>query len=139
MPIAVTEDHQSLRAAALRWSQTHCPPSVPRQVAEATGSPGSPGSEELPAAWEKMAAQGWLGLHLPEEEGGQGFTVRGPTGVTHVAGVEITSGTGIQGDVASFTVDQHAITPEISAADADAANREIRKLRDVDSLVRAPA
>jgi hypothetical protein len=71
--------------------------------------------------------------------GGHGFTVRGPNGVSHVAGIEITSGAGIQGDVASFTVDQHAITPEISAADADAANREIRKLRDVDSLVRAPA
>ena len=39
MPIAVTEDHESLRATALRWAQTHCPPTVPRQVAEAP--PGS--------------------------------------------------------------------------------------------------
>jgi 3-oxochol-4-en-24-oyl-CoA dehydrogenase len=70
MPIAITEDHESLRATALRWTQTHCPPSVPRQVAEAP-----PGSEELPAAWEKMAAQGWLGLHLREEQGGEGFTL----------------------------------------------------------------
>ena len=69
MPIAVTEDHESLRATALRWAQTHCPATVPRQVAETTGS------EELPAAWEKMAAQGWLGLHLSEEQGGQGFTL----------------------------------------------------------------
>jgi alkylation response protein AidB-like acyl-CoA dehydrogenase len=70
MPIAVTEDHESLRATALRWAQTHCPPTVPRQVAEAPA-----GSTELPAAWEKMAAQGWLGLHLREELGGQGFTL----------------------------------------------------------------
>ncbi len=70
MPIAVTEDHESLRTTALRWAQTHCPATVPRQVAEAP-----PGSEELPAAWEKMAAQGWLGLHLPEDQGGQGFTL----------------------------------------------------------------
>ena len=70
MPIAVTEDHESLRVTALRWAQTHCPPAVPRQVAEAP-----PGSAELPAAWEKMAAQGWLGLHLREEQGGQGFTL----------------------------------------------------------------
>jgi alkylation response protein AidB-like acyl-CoA dehydrogenase len=69
MPIAVTEDHESLRTTALRWAQTHCPATVPRGVAEA-----SPGSDE-PAAWEKMAAQGWLGLHLPEEQGGQGFTL----------------------------------------------------------------
>jgi alkylation response protein AidB-like acyl-CoA dehydrogenase len=69
MPIAVTEDHESLRATALRWAQTHCPATVPRQVAETAGS------DELPAAWEKMAAQGWLGLHLPEDQGGQGFTL----------------------------------------------------------------
>ena len=70
MPIAVTEDHESLRATVLRWAQTHCPPTVPRQVAEAPS-----GSAELPAAWEKMAAQGWLGLHVGEEHGGQGFTM----------------------------------------------------------------
>ena len=70
MPIAVTEDHESLRTTALRWAQTHSPPTVPRDVAEAP-----PGSEQLPAAWEKMAAQGWLGLHLPEDQGGQGFTL----------------------------------------------------------------
>ena len=70
MPIAVTEDHESLRTTALRWAQTHCPPTVPRAVAEA-----GTGADELAAAWEKMAAQGWLGLHLPEDRGGQGFTL----------------------------------------------------------------
>lgn len=71
--------------------------------------------------------------------GGLGFTVRGPTGTARVAGYEIASGAGIQGNVASFTVDQHSVTSEISSVEAEAANREIRKLRDVDSLVRAPA
>lgn len=71
--------------------------------------------------------------------GGQGFTVRGPTGIARVAGYEIASGTGIQGNMASFTIDQHSVTTEITATEAEAANREIRKLRDVDSLVRAPA
>src|SRR5271155_182949 len=70
MPIAVTEDHESLRTTALRWAQTHSPATVPREAAEAP-----PGSADLPAAWEKMAAQGWLGLHLTEEQGGQGFTL----------------------------------------------------------------
>ncbi len=70
MPIAVTEDHESLRATALRWTETHCPPAVPREVAEAP-----PDATELAPAWEKMAAQGWLGLHLSEEQGGQGFTL----------------------------------------------------------------
>jgi hypothetical protein len=71
--------------------------------------------------------------------GGQGFTARGPSGVARVAGYEIASGTAIQGDVATFTVEQHSVTSEITAAEAEAANREIRKLRDVESFVRAPA
>jgi hypothetical protein len=70
---------------------------------------------------------------------GKGFTVRGPQGVERVAGYEIVSGSAIEGNVASFTVDQHSVTPEISAADAEAANAELRKLRDVESFVRAPA
>ena len=68
MPIAVTEDHESLRLTVRRWAQTHCPPGVPRAVAEAA-------APDLPAVWEKLGAQGWLGLHLPERHGGQGFTV----------------------------------------------------------------
>jgi hypothetical protein len=71
--------------------------------------------------------------------GGQGFTVRGPTGVAHVAGYEIASSSALQGNVATFTVDQHSVTSEISAAEAAAANHQIRELRDVDSFVRAPA
>ena len=74
MPIAVTEEHEDLRRAAQRWLETHCPPTVPRAAAEAS-SPSSPPSDDLPALWEKMAAQGWLGLHVPEHDGGQGFTL----------------------------------------------------------------
>ncbi len=86
MPIAVIEDHEALRLTAQRWAQTHCPPSVPRAVAEFAASdlgsgPRSGRGEEKgdvdgsSAVWEKMAAQGWLGLHLPEADGGQGFTL----------------------------------------------------------------
>ncbi len=70
MPIAVTEEHESLRRTAERWLAAHCPPTEFREVAEA-----APGQIDLPPVFEKMAAQGWLGLHLPEEYGGQGFTV----------------------------------------------------------------
>lgn len=71
--------------------------------------------------------------------GGRGFTARGPAGTVRVAGYEIASSTGIEGNLASFTVDQQAMTSEISAAEAEAANHRIRELRDVDSFVRAPA
>jgi alkylation response protein AidB-like acyl-CoA dehydrogenase len=66
MPIAVSEEHEALRQNAQRWLQNHCPPSEPRAAAESE-------SDQLPPAWEKMVAQGWLGLHVPEADGGQGF------------------------------------------------------------------
>ena len=66
MPIAVSEEHEALRLGALRWLTNHCPPEESRAAAE------SP-TDELPPVWEKMAAQGWLGLHVPEADGGQGF------------------------------------------------------------------
>jgi len=66
MPIAVSEEHEALRQSAQRWLQNHCPPSEPRAAAEST-------SDDLPPVWEKMVAQGWLGLHVPEADGGQGF------------------------------------------------------------------
>ena len=70
MPIAVTEEHESLRRTAERWLAAHCPPTEFREVAEA-----GPGQNDLPPVFEKMAVQGWLGLHLPEQYGGQGFTL----------------------------------------------------------------
>lgn len=72
-------------------------------------------------------------------DAGKGYVVRGPNGVDHVAGHEVARSSKLEGAMAVFTVDQRALTPEISAADAMAANLAIRKLRDVDSLVRAPA
>ncbi|HVA09015.1 MAG TPA: acyl-CoA dehydrogenase [Acidimicrobiales bacterium] len=71
MPIAVSEEHEALRLTAQRWLQTHCPPTEPRAAHEAAEA----GSTALPPAWEKMAAQGWLGLHLPEADGGHGFSL----------------------------------------------------------------
>ncbi len=66
MTIALSEEHESLRLTAQRWLATHCPPSEPRAAAEDPAA-------TLPPVWEKLAAQDWLGLHLPEERGGQGF------------------------------------------------------------------
>ncbi|HEX3979942.1 MAG TPA: acyl-CoA dehydrogenase family protein, partial [Acidimicrobiales bacterium] len=66
MPIALTDEHEAQRLSARRWLETHCPPSVPRALLDAE-------DEELQPVWKEMAAQGWLGIHLPEEYGGQGF------------------------------------------------------------------
>ncbi len=66
MPIAITDEHEEQRRSVRRWLDAHCPPSVPRALLDAE-------VEELQPVWKEMAAQGWLGIHLPEEFGGEGF------------------------------------------------------------------
>jgi alkylation response protein AidB-like acyl-CoA dehydrogenase len=66
VPIALTDEHEEQRAVAARWLATHCPPSVPRTLLDAE-------TEELQPVWKELADQGWAGIHLPEDLGGQGF------------------------------------------------------------------
>jgi alkylation response protein AidB-like acyl-CoA dehydrogenase len=66
VPIALTEEHEEQRRTAERWLAAHCPPSVPRALLDAE-------SEELQPVWKELADEGWLGIHLPEDLGGQGF------------------------------------------------------------------
>ncbi len=66
MTIAISEEHEILGQTVRRWLDAHCPPSVPRATLDAA-------HEELQPTWKEFAAQGWLGIHVPEADGGQGF------------------------------------------------------------------
>ena len=66
MPIGIGDDHEELRRTVRRWLEARCPSSVPRSALDAE-------SEAMPPFWDDLAGQGWLGLHVPEEFGGQGF------------------------------------------------------------------
>ncbi|HUA94347.1 MAG TPA: acyl-CoA dehydrogenase family protein, partial [Acidimicrobiales bacterium] len=68
MPIAVSEDHEELRRGVRRWTERHCPSEVPRAHLDRE-------DDGLPAVWSDLAAQGWLGIHVPEDLGGQGFGI----------------------------------------------------------------
>jgi alkylation response protein AidB-like acyl-CoA dehydrogenase len=68
MPIGISEEHEALRRAARGWVERHCPPAVPRSFLDAE-------TESLPAFWGDLAAQGWLGLHVDEALGGEGYGV----------------------------------------------------------------
>jgi len=70
--------------------------------------------------------------------GGKGFTVRGPSGQETVGGMELVRASAIDGGVARFTTDMRSLRPEISAADAEAATRTMRRIAAEDSLIRAP-
>ena len=66
MPIGITEEHSALHEAVRGWAERHCPPAVPRALLDAE-------SEALPPFWGELAAQGWLGLHVDEALGGEGY------------------------------------------------------------------
>jgi alkylation response protein AidB-like acyl-CoA dehydrogenase len=66
VPIALSDEHEEQRRSARRWLDAHCPPEVPRALLDAD-------IEEVQPVWKEVAAQGWLGIHLPEDRGGQGF------------------------------------------------------------------
>jgi alkylation response protein AidB-like acyl-CoA dehydrogenase len=66
MPIGTTSEHEDLRRTVRRWLEAHCPPEVPRAAFDAP-------PDKLAEAFSEVAAQGWLGLHVDEAHGGEGF------------------------------------------------------------------
>ena len=66
VPIALSEEHEALRRSTRGWLDRHCPPAVPRVLLDAD-------TEGLLPVWSALADQGWLGIHVAEELGGQGY------------------------------------------------------------------
>jgi alkylation response protein AidB-like acyl-CoA dehydrogenase len=65
MPIGIGEEHEELRRTVLRWVEARGATAPARALLDAE-------IETLPEFWPELAAQGWLGLHVGEEFGGQG-------------------------------------------------------------------
>jgi alkylation response protein AidB-like acyl-CoA dehydrogenase len=70
MALGLTEEHLDLAAAIRGWAQRNCPPEVVRAAADGPDSGSQRYRESLRPG---LAEQGVLGLHLPEEHGGQGY------------------------------------------------------------------
>ena len=68
MSIAIEDDHLALLATARRFTADRCPPAVAarRWRRRATG-------RRPPPFWDELAELGWLGLAVPEAEGGEGY------------------------------------------------------------------
>ncbi len=79
MPIGISEDHQALHQAVDGWMARHCPPAVHRKLLDAP-------YETLPAFWQELSGQGWLGLHVDEDHDGEGATVAELAVVLEAAG-----------------------------------------------------
>ncbi|MGY5123704.1 acyl-CoA dehydrogenase [Streptomyces nigrescens] len=65
MGIGITQEQRDLAEAAGGWAARAVPPEAVRKLLDT--APARPGR---PAYWDQLAAQGLLGLHLPEADGG---------------------------------------------------------------------
>jgi 3-oxochol-4-en-24-oyl-CoA dehydrogenase len=70
MALGITEEHLELAEAISGWAQRHSPPAVVRAAADGTDG-GS--AQYLQALAPSLAEQGVLSLHVPDEDGGQGY------------------------------------------------------------------
>ncbi|MGV3758295.1 MAG: acyl-CoA dehydrogenase [Actinomycetota bacterium] len=68
MSIAITEDHKALAQTAADFLAKRNARGAARALLEAPEEP-------LPELWSELVGLGWLGLHLPEEHGGSGYTL----------------------------------------------------------------
>ncbi len=66
MDFAFSSDQQLLKTAARAFLDEHCKPSLVRALMDDPRG-------ESEALWKEMAQLGWLGLALPESEGGSGL------------------------------------------------------------------
>ncbi|MFI7104349.1 acyl-CoA dehydrogenase [Streptomyces sp. NPDC050161] len=70
MGIGITQEQRDLAVAARGWVARTVPPEEVRKLLDT-----SPPHRGRPAHWDALAAQGLLGLHLPEAVGGGGGTL----------------------------------------------------------------
>ena len=68
MSIAITDDHRVLAQTVSDFLKRHDSRGANRALLE------SP-TEERPGFWGDLSELGWLGLHVPEEHGGSGYTL----------------------------------------------------------------
>jgi alkylation response protein AidB-like acyl-CoA dehydrogenase len=68
MGIGLTAEHEELAASVRAFAARHVPREAVRAAIE--GDAG-----KRPDHWRALAGQGLLGLHLPEDHGGQGFSL----------------------------------------------------------------
>src|SRR5260221_2651850 len=70
MALGLTEEHLQLAEAVRGWAQRYCPPDVVRAAA---AGPDSGAARYVESLAPGLAEQGLLGLHVPDEDGGQGY------------------------------------------------------------------
>ena len=83
--LGLSEDHRGLRDSVRELTRRRVGPAAVRAAVDGKAS-------ELPAFWGELAAQGLLGLHLAEEDGGAGYGLVETAVVVEELGRAVTPG-----------------------------------------------
>jgi alkylation response protein AidB-like acyl-CoA dehydrogenase len=96
MPLAITEDHRELGEVVRTFAASNGLRGAARAALDGGG--------DVAALWQKIGAQGWLGLHVPEEHGGSGYTLAETAVVADELGYALSPAPFLPAVVASATL-----------------------------------
>lgn len=114
MSIAITDDHRALADTAADFLTKRAAREGARGLLESSDEP-------LPEWWGELAGLGWLGLHLPEDQGGSGYTLEELAVVVEQFGRAVAPGPFVPTVIASAV---------LAAAGGDAADAHLPGLAD---------
>jgi hypothetical protein len=119
MSIAITDDHRTLAETAADFLTKRDARGKARALLEAPEEP-------LPDFWDDLRALGWLGLHVPEAQGGSGYGLPELIVVVEELGRAITPGPFVPSVVASAVL--------VASLPSAAAERWLPRLASGDAL-----
>jgi hypothetical protein len=97
MPIAITDDHRALADTVSDFLDRRGSRAAARALLE---SPG----DDLPEFWKELGDLGWLGLHVPEANGGSGYGLEELVVVVEQMGRHLAPGPFVASVAASATL-----------------------------------
>ncbi len=109
MSIAITDDHKALAQTAADFLAKRNARGAARELLEAPDEP-------LPEFWDELVNLGWLGLHVPEEHGGSGYSLEELVVVVEELGRAVAPGPFVPTVIASAliaTADDDALKVEL--------------------------
>ncbi|GAA4481905.1 acyl-CoA dehydrogenase [Rhodococcus olei] len=108
MTIGLSDEDRELRDSVRGWAARHATPAVIREAVEAK-------IETRPQYWGTLAELGMLGLHLPEEAGGAGFTLLETAIVAEELGRAMVPGPFLPTVIVSAVLHEAGRTAELAA------------------------
>src|SRR3954447_11832093 len=97
MSIAITDDHRALAETVSDFL-------LKREARQAARDLLESRTEPMPALWDELVSLGWLGLHVPEEYGGSGYTLEELLGVVGGMGRAVAPGPFVPTVIASAVI-----------------------------------